>query len=199
MSNSIQCFLTVSNLNSEISDFLKKIESNYAYYFKRVDDLNIEYITDYLNFKEILGLSAQVESKITITYYDTSVGYLRRKLFNRGYLVSDNSAPFSIDIESDIYDISKANNTDFAEELNNYLDKYGEENSNFPQVGDYIRINESICEDVDVLDWLEEQKYNQFKITNIELETNGIWVEGCEYRLEIQECILLSKPTILEK
>lgn len=197
MSNSIQCFLIVSNLNSEISDFITKIESNYAYYFKRVDDLNIEYITDYLNFKEILDLSAQVESEITITYYDTSIGYIRRKLFNCGYLVSDNSAPFSIDLEASLYEKSKINNNDFSKELNHYLDTYGEENSNFPQVGNYIRINESICEDVDVLDWLGEQKYNQFKITNIEPEANGIWVEGCEYRLDIQECILLSKPNVL--
>lgn len=60
-----------------------------------------------------------------------------------------------------------------------------------PEVGNYIKINEDICSDIDVLDWLGEQPENRFKVQSVEKETNGVWVEGCDYRIDLDECVVL--------
>ena len=188
MANSVQCILEVSNLNSTVNEFIKKIEKNYAFYSKKINELKLEYITSYIDLEEIQLISEQSDSKLILTYYDTAMGYARKKVYNRGYLTSDKSVFFPMDLEIEICDKSKVNNTTFDKELDLYIEEHGKEEANFPRIGCFIEINEITCSDVDLLDWLKEQKENKFKVNNIEIESNGVWVENCDYRIDLQEC-----------
>ena len=189
MANSVQCILEVSNLNSTVvNDFIKKVEKNYAFYSKKISDLKLEYITSYVDLEEIQLVSEQSDSKLIFTYYDTAMGYARKKVYNRGYLTSDKSIFFPMDLEIEICEKSKINNTAFDKELDLYIEEHGEEESNFPRIGGFIEINEITCSDIDLLDWLKEQKENKFRVNNIEIESNGVWIDGCDYRIDLQEC-----------
>lgn len=191
MSNSVQCFLEVSNLNSTVSNFIEKIEKDYAFNFKKINTSTFEFIVDYIESEDIKTLSEESNSAMTLIYYDTSIGYARKKIYNRGYLISDKSIFFSMDLEIEIFEKSNNNRTHFYNELDLYIEKHGEEEANFPKIGNFIKINELTCSDIDVLDWLNDQKENKFKVSIIELESNGLWVDGCEYRIDLNECNLI--------
>lgn len=186
MANSIQCFLEVSNLNSNVKNFIKCIESDYSFYFKKLNESKMEFITTYLDLEEFKDVSE--ESKLSLIYYDTSMGYARKCVYDKGYLISKKSVLFPMDLEIEINEKSKINNSNFYEELDLYIEQNGIEESNFPKIGDFIRINELICSDTDVINWLENQKENKFKVNNVEIESNGIWIDGCNYRLDLSEC-----------
>lgn len=188
MANSVQCILEVSNLNTQVNNFIKKIENEYSFYFKRISELKLEYMATYIDLYEIQHISEESESKLTLTYYDTAMGYARKRVYNRGYLTSNKSVFFPMDTEIEIDEKSKKNNTTFNKELDLYIEEYGTEEADFPKEGDFIKINEFSCSDTDILDWLNEQKENKFKVNHVDIESNGVWIDGCDYRIDLQEC-----------
>ena len=191
MSNNIQFFLKSTKESSYLKELINDIKRNNSYYFNNVDDLNYSFLSDYINFHTVSEVSQYSESKLTLSYYDISYGYARKKIYEYGYLVSNKSVGFSLDTESNLYDSSKGNTKKFEELLEDYIDKFGEEESNFPTIGSNITINTTTCNDEDVLLWLEDKKENAFKVKDIDLYTDGLWIEGCDYRLDILDCIVI--------
>ena len=56
------------------------------------------------------------------------------------------------------------------------------------KVGEVFIINRDLCKDEDVLNWYDEFKNNGLLIADvIESESNGVWVEGCPYRIDLDE------------
>lgn len=193
MANSVNCFIKFSKLNSEVELLLNTIKEKQSFHFKEINNLTYEYITTYMDFDSISDISKNTSSTISLIYYDTAMGYLRERIYNCGYLTNSTSAFFSMDTEIEVDKESIKNNVSFYEQLKLFLLKNGTEESNFPSIGDYISIDENTCTDTDILDWLDTQTENRFKINHIELESNGIWVDNCEYRIDINECAFLDK------
>lgn len=57
--------------------------------------------------------------------------------------------------------------------------------------GDKFRINETICEDKDLLDWYDGQEDKVLVANNVELESWGVWTENCPYRIDLSEINVL--------
>ena len=83
---------------------------------------------------------------------------------------------------------SNSNIKEFKKLLENYIDKFGEDESKFPTIGCNITINTDTCRDNDVLIWIEGKKENVFKVEDIDIYSDGLWIEGCDYRLDILDC-----------
>jgi hypothetical protein len=58
------------------------------------------------------------------------------------------------------------------------------------KIGDYISIKFTFSDDIDLLDWLDEQFENKFKVTDVEYDTWGLWIEGCPYRIALDEIVV---------
>ena len=52
----------------------------------------------------------------------------------------------------------------------------------------YFIINEFLCDDEDVLEWYEGQI---LKAEYIDVENYGCYVDGCEYRIDLDHIILV--------
>ena len=64
------------------------------------------------------------------------------------------------------------------------------------KVGDKFTINRNSCEDMDVLDWYDGQV---LIAEHVEEESNGVWVEDCDYRIDLNEIELVdTKEDIAE-
>ena len=55
------------------------------------------------------------------------------------------------------------------------------------KIGAKFLINETACEDCDLLEWLDMQEKNEFIVKHMEYENNGIWIDGCDYRIDMSE------------
>lgn len=57
------------------------------------------------------------------------------------------------------------------------------------KVGDKIGINLITCSDIDVMNWYLENGDELVTVKEVDEEVNGVWVEGCDYRIDIGEII----------
>ena len=191
MSNTLIYFLKLSKKSSCLENLITDIRRNNSFYFSKINDLNYTFSASFNDFNSIAEASHYSESEVSLIYYDTSAGYIRKRVYEYGYLTSNKCALFSIDLEADIYDSSKLKLTPFEKELDAYIEQYGFDESNFPKIGGYISINTLTCSDEDVLEWLDTEKENKFKVNNIEVHSDGVWVDNCDYRIDIADCIAI--------
>ena len=191
MANTIEFYLRASENSDYLERFMKEISTKYAFGFSKLNSLEYVFSSNPFDLEKLSEISQISESKITLVYYNTSLGYARKRKYEYGYLTSNKAVTFSLDIESQIYDYSEASDRSFEELLESYIDKNGIEEIDFPKVGDFIKINENICSDNGVLSWLENQNKNEFKVTAVELQSDGLWIEDCDYRIDISECELV--------
>lgn len=59
------------------------------------------------------------------------------------------------------------------------------------RTGDKIKINILLCQDEDVLNWYMDREDELVTVRHIEEEVNGVWVEDCDYRIDLDEIILV--------
>lgn len=189
MSNTLIYFLKSSKNNSCLENLILNIKRNHSFYFNKTDDLNYTFSASFSDFNSIAEASHYSESKISLIYYDVSSGYIRKRVYEYGYLTCNKCALFSIDLESELYNNSKLKSTPFENELDTYIEQHGYDESNFPKIGEYISINTLTCNDEDILVWLDTKKENKFKVTNVEVFLDGVWVDNCDYRIDIADCI----------
>lgn len=189
MSNTLIYFLKASKNNSYLENLISNIKKNESFYFNKINDLNYSFSASFNDFNSIAEASQYSESKISLIYYDVSSGYIRKRVYEYGYLTCNKCASFSIDLESEVYETCKLKSVSFQDELDTYIEQYGYDESNFPKIGGYISINKLTCNDEDILDWLDTKKENKFKVTNIEVFADGVWVDNCDYRIDIIDCI----------
>ena len=55
------------------------------------------------------------------------------------------------------------------------------------EVGDKFIINTFICSDNDVLDWYSTLKSKVLVAKEVDLDTYGVWVDNCNYRIDLNE------------
>lgn len=72
----------------------------------------------------------------------------------------------------------------FYNELKKYIEKYGGNKYIDVKKGDLIKINEFLCDDECVLEFLEENQ-GPYEVSNVEYEVNGVWIKGCDCRIEL--------------
>ena len=58
-------------------------------------------------------------------------------------------------------------------------------------IGDKFIIDTNSCDDDDLLDWYAKQENKELIALDIEEESNGVWVEECDYRIDLSDIILL--------
>ena len=58
-------------------------------------------------------------------------------------------------------------------------------------IGDKFIIDTNWCDDDDLLDWYTKQENKELIALDIEEESNGVWVEECDYRIDLSDIILL--------
>lgn len=57
------------------------------------------------------------------------------------------------------------------------------------KVGDKIKINLNTCQDEDVINWYMDNGDELLTVTEVDEDVNGVWVEGCPYRIDLDEII----------
>ena len=72
----------------------------------------------------------------------------------------------------------------FYNELKKYIEKYGETKYIEIKKGDLVEINEFLCDDEYVLEFLEENQ-GPYEVVNVEYKVNGIWIKECDCRIEL--------------
>ena len=55
------------------------------------------------------------------------------------------------------------------------------------EVGDKFIINTFICHDEDILDWYSTLKSKVLVAKEVDLDTCGVWVDNCSYRIDLNE------------
>lgn len=191
MANSIQCFLKSSSENIHFLKLMETIRDEYSFYFEQISNSKCEFLTNLINSELIKHVSADSETTITFSYYDTAMGYAKKYVYSHGYKVSCKNAQFGMDLEILVNDNAVKNETSFDEELDKFIDLYGEETSNFPVKGDLVSINTSYCDDDHLLEWLDSQEKQLFTVTLVEPQSNGLWIEDCDYRIDFSLCAVV--------
>lgn len=190
MANAIEFYLRATKKSELLEKFMKETSINSAFTFSKLNDLEFVFLSKSFDYERVLEISQDSDSKIIVIDYNTSLGYIRKQEYSCGHLVSSKSTVFSLDIESDMFDLSEIKCTSFEKLLEDYIDKFGVEEISSPKVGEYVRINELTCSDEDILSWLQKQNKNKFRVSNIEHQSNGLWIENCEYRIDLSDCIV---------
>lgn len=198
MSNSVQCFLKCSKENYHFSNLMDIIRDKYSAHFEAISNLKCEFISNCVTNELIRSTSADSESVIVFTYYDTAMGYAHKLVNSYGFTTSHKTVQFGMDFEVMLNENANHNGTSFDEELDSFIDLHGEELSSFPKQGDIIQIDEFRCDDDYLLGWLESQGTPMFKVVLVEPQSNGLWIENCDCRIDLDLCTVIeaSKPNI---
>lgn len=56
--------------------------------------------------------------------------------------------------------------------------------------GEKFRINEGMCNDLDLLEWYDKRENKVLVAQHVEEDTNGVWVKDCPYRIDFSEIMI---------
>lgn len=152
------------------------------------NELQIYFSTDSLEYGLISDLSMNLpELDFSLISYDSSLGYAKKHKYKCIHKISDKTIGFGQDLEWELHERSLREKTDFFDLLLNEIDKFGTEESNIPKVGDKIKILEKICPDIELLQWYDSLSNKNLIVNHIDLLSDGIWIDNCEYRIDLNE------------
>lgn len=157
---------------------------------KKVGENRIDFLSRADVYSFLSELSSELELKFECVNYDTSVGYANKSVFDHGYDIDSRSISYGMDMECELME-SCGSDGGFFEALKEHINKYGENTSSVVRKGDSIVIDELICEDEHVLELLEKQKENPFKVVDVDYSVNGVWIKDFDCRIDMNEIIVL--------
>lgn len=132
------------------------------------------------------------DGKYAITYIEDKNGYMYSKT-NLDMLELLNEIIVAL-IETK-FDYSRINIFNMNDGIR--YEKFRErllEKHNIPSEGDYFYIDTNLCDDDDVLTWYSNRMDKCLKADTVELDSQGIWVEGLSCRIDLN-CVVKIKNT----
>lgn len=203
MANTITTLLEINSSKHSLKDLIngKDIVSDImgdAEYRVNTDwknDRRVEVMTTFIDLENAKNISLLKTTELIITAYDTAIGYAKKIVINNGYTVSVKAIRFGMDLEFEVMKEADLANKEFFDILKEWIDKHGNEESEMIVKGDLITIDENVCENVKLLEWYKGQSNKILLVTKVELDVDGVWVENCGHRIDLN-CVKKASDTV---
>ncbi|MBQ8997227.1 MAG: hypothetical protein IJ086_00880 [Clostridium sp.] len=189
MERTFKFLIKVNKFGDADMDSLKRsiYNSHSLFHMNTLNSSLLEGECKSIDIDEIMNFTLDNKCDFTLIYYNLSNKKIAKLELKYGNITSKKATDFTEEMESEIYkDVDK----DYFFNLFNFIVDGSKELSKFPEIGSFVRLN-LLCDDEDILEYSDDIGDNTFKVTDIDYESEILFVKDCPYGINLNHVTVL--------